>query len=575
MRSMIGSEVRLVTCEHLFGPSYTLSPRDLAALPGAVRQCQAEGQSVVAYFRSCTRAAMKVEPEDLMAIEAACPDVPFVVLATPSLNGSARIRIFKRDSGDAWEGEEDINVRLSPQAAAQQAAAQQAATEHRVDLFERNEFERHAPVALRPENHPGPPIRDWSGRSPAPRQISRRIVYLAAAVVALFGVTALWSRRQTLVSVAASSSGAIAGKAAVQTTNSPPLGLTVRQEAGMLRVMWNGDSAIAKAAVSGVLEIADANDSRTIPLVAADISRGSVGYIPRSSDVTLRLQIRSSGERAFEEVLRVLGNSVFEHDVLPVRDKPALEASLVPRRNPPPPTQPIISHPPAPKPALVAMSVQPELPRPAPTQKVTPATERANVVPPPVPTRQNAEPATPVRTERVPPSQAAEPANVPKESAPKLVASAAPSAQPLPQTPLSQPRPPVSSAAPVQVRQEAPSSPLRPPGSGVRSPVAIPAGVPVVSTPPLPLRRSVPVNRGPGSRAIFAPVTVGVVVVVDSKGRVTEARADGGSRGVPVFLLGLSLNAAREWTFTPATLGGKPVTAEHRIEFVFRPDSGQ
>jgi outer membrane biosynthesis protein TonB len=52
---------------------------------------------------------------------------------------------------------------------------------------------------------------------------------------------------------------------------------------------------------------------------------------------------------------------------------------------------------------------------------------------------------------------------------------------------------------------------------------------------------------------------------------VTDARVEIASRGKSVFLEGLCVNAARQWTFKPATIAGKPVAGKYRIEFVFRP----
>jgi outer membrane biosynthesis protein TonB len=69
------------------------------------------------------------------------------------------------------------------------------------------------------------------------------------------------------------------------------------------------------------------------------------------------------------------------------------------------------------------------------------------------------------------------------------------------------------------------------------------------------------------------PVTtrVAVVVSVDARGFVTDAQPQVPAKGTSLYLEGLCLNAARQWTFKPATVHGKPVAGKYQIEFVFRP----
>src|ERR1051326_6726793 len=93
----VAVDLRLVGCEHLYGPSYRLSERDVPQLAEAKAQSEKDGQVAVAYFRSSTRATVNVEAEDRAAIAAVMPNVPFVVLARPAYNGSALISIHGRD----------------------------------------------------------------------------------------------------------------------------------------------------------------------------------------------------------------------------------------------------------------------------------------------------------------------------------------------------------------------------------------------------------------------------------------------------------------------------------------------
>ena len=79
-----------------------------------------------------------------------------------------------------------------------------------------------------------------------------------------------------------------------------------------------------------------------------------------------------------------------------------------------------------------------------------------------------------------------------------------------------------------------------------------------------------------GSRLLpTASVEVSIEVSVDATGVVSNAKPSSESSKIPASLSGRPA-AARQWRFSPATLGGKPVSAEHTITFRFiRPNSGE
>jgi hypothetical protein len=64
---------------------------------------------------------------------------------------------------------------------------------------------------------------------------------------------------------------------------------------------------------------------------------------------------------------------------------------------------------------------------------------------------------------------------------------------------------------------------------------------------------------------------VGITVSVDDKGKVSKSVLDSDSSGINPFLTNLSLKAAKDWLFKPATHDGHPVTGEFHIDFVFQP----
>jgi TonB family protein len=61
---------------------------------------------------------------------------------------------------------------------------------------------------------------------------------------------------------------------------------------------------------------------------------------------------------------------------------------------------------------------------------------------------------------------------------------------------------------------------------------------------------------------------VEVQVKINTNGRVTDALITNGSK-LSEALSNAVLNAAKRWTFAPATRGGKPVASDHTIIFQF------
>jgi TonB family protein len=68
---------------------------------------------------------------------------------------------------------------------------------------------------------------------------------------------------------------------------------------------------------------------------------------------------------------------------------------------------------------------------------------------------------------------------------------------------------------------------------------------------------------------ISEPLPIDVRVSIDTKGRVTKAIAVQHADGLVDYLGKRAVAAARQWTFTPAKRGGKPVESTRTIHFVF------
>ena len=132
------------------------------------------------------------------------------------------------------------------------------------------------------------------------------------------------------------------------------------------------------------------------------------------------------------------------------------------------------------------------------------------------------------------------------------------------------------SGLPVSPLQVPPPVQVRPAAPTPAPPVAKPAAVPEVLTQPVPISRMQPTNAGPSALNVYSPTTVVVAASVDEHGRVTKAVANLDPKtSVNPFLVGLCVNAAKEWRFKPATRGGRPVSGLYAIQFQFLPREGR
>jgi hypothetical protein len=127
-------------------------------------------------------------------------------------------------------------------------------------------------------------------------------------------------------------------------------------------------------------------------------------------------------------------------------------------------------------------------------------------------------------------------------------------------------------AVPVSPLQVPPPVQVRPAIPTPAPPVAKPPVVTEVLTQPVPISRMQPTNTGPNAFRVYAPTTVIVAASIDERGRVTKAVADVDPKtSINPFLVGLCVNAAKEWRFKPATRGGRPVSGLYAIQFQFLP----
>jgi hypothetical protein len=280
--------VEFVACEHLFGPSYHLSPSDLDLFRQRVAS---SAYKPVGYFRSCTRLEMRPEPEDLDVLHRALPGVNFVVLLRPFPNGNAAFRIFAGESLDpVSEFEVIMSFAPVPEALEPEAPEPQ----------EPEPQEIAAPRRLDRRESAGPSLSETVREEPpavaAPGVTSRWGVSLFVAAVILLAsifavVVATWRRDPQPAPASAPSPSS--------------LDLRVDRQKENFRVTWNRNlPALAKA--TGTLTIDDGRQPRDLQLDAAQMAGGSVVYVSDAGDLTFRMRIKGDAGHQLTESVRIV-----------------------------------------------------------------------------------------------------------------------------------------------------------------------------------------------------------------------------------------------------------------------------
>lgn len=380
--------------------------------------------------------------------------------------------------------------------------------------------------------------------SSAPRRLllgrSRGFWVLSAALFALvagatFGV---FYSRQTWAERAAVAPEVVRGPA--PTANSG-LHMHVDVRGERVLVSWDPRASGVQGTKGGVLTIEDAGRRSQFPLDAEQAANGSVLYRPGSGDVTFRLEIHNASGAVFSDSLRVLDPA-----------KAALEAQ---QKAP-------VQQPPDHVPEHVRIDASAKVPH----------VEAAGAKEKPTGRTHSGRP-------------------IARNIAPRTESTAAGTADPLTHMPAAAPAvlPPAQAVAgaalPSEFTQDAIASNLTPPAPpgqirGKTTGIAIgkvsaahasgaPAGQEGIFLPAQAVKQVMPKLRSSLLRTLPPGAKVGVVVSIDTHGRVKHAEIAPASRQIDIGVQRAVIDAAKEWRFAPAWRNGKKVDSEHTIFFQF------
>jgi len=271
-----------IPCEHAYGPSYVLSASDKQRLVEALEQFRRVPERriyAVGYWRSHTRGALALSPEDLelLALHFSHP-YDIALLIEPRGTGPGLAGVFFWEGGriraeapcQTFEFGSGVPKPVSGEtsnAAAGQAVAGPAEGEPQASSKPRGRFV--APAAS--ETH----------GAQAPSRRSRRRVLLAIGllILALGGAGFVWFARGNMP---------LPGQAAQDPF---ALGLRGREEAGHLHLSWDREAPAVKLADRARLTIADGDQLRVLELSREQLRSGSVIYQPSNNRVSVRLEL--------------------------------------------------------------------------------------------------------------------------------------------------------------------------------------------------------------------------------------------------------------------------------------------
>jgi proteasome lid subunit RPN8/RPN11 len=284
---------RPLECEHLFGPSFALSPSDGKRLSEALAAAPTDpglaGLQAVGWYHSHTRSEVYLAESDLEIYRKYFPEPWQVALVVrPEPLGTTRAGFFLREEDGSVRAERsDAEFVIELQAPRARRSAPERA-EPPVPA-------RRAAVAFPPpQPEPAPPPQPEP--EPAPREQTARprrrfrlaLVLLVALLVVLAGAGIVLLRRPA------------------QPTR--PLSLRVLDSGGQLRITWDRNSPSLRQARAAGLDITDGDRRMRVPFTAARLRQGGVSYTRQSENVEVRLWVEPGGGGGIqEEYVRFLG----------------------------------------------------------------------------------------------------------------------------------------------------------------------------------------------------------------------------------------------------------------------------
>lgn len=512
--------------EHLYGPSYSLSPNDRDRLAGLAAEWSAEANPefhVVGLFRSDTRPEHRFDEQDVALAQAFLPEGRGIsLLITPAARGASRAAFGILREGTI-EPEGDFPFRCG---ALQEENCPVVALKMSATAVARREA-LLLRAAVQPEAEAAP-AANWTAFPRRRRLAGSSILPLTATFnnhpvewrkVARWAWIPIVALTAFLAGAWVRHSPPPAPHAAVAAPAAGRLALRVEHVGRELRLTWKHTGEPIRQATYGALRIRDGEIRSELRLDGDELLTGSLNYLPLSADVRFELQVFAPGGAVTESV-RALDAA---HGTASAESSDPAEPNPAPRR-------PSRSY--AERRRAAAEPEDPDANAGAEEQAKEATSLPASNPAPPKPTVVQ-EPAVPVRETPAPAAEAS-------EASPVFTASVEP-------------------VGPSRLHKTL----------GRLSPARLlPWHENAGFVPAKPLHQTAPKMRVQALRRIRGQISTDIRVAIDKNGQVTSAYLETPGDGNPVAEA--TLAAARNWTFTPALKGSNPVASQAILHFRFQ-----
>jgi hypothetical protein len=311
---VIIEDFEAVDSEHLHGPSYALSPRDIERLQSRLaywRSRTEHGKSVVGYYRANTRPVLCMDDDDLRVAREFFADPAHVfLLVKPAATGDSVAGFF------FWE-----NGQIQRESSYQEFPFDSA-------QLRRKEFPLLAATEPPSDAVPIVPQLDPRMRRVRAGSIGHDLLrwwWVPASVVLFLAGWWLRPHQQPSKPAVVSAGHALPAN---------QLGLNVERNGKSLKLTWDRNAPAVRHADGASLWISDGEHVKKINLDPGQLERGSVAYWPTTGDIDFRLEVYSVAQRVSESV-RALGDGIApapEPAVARPANPPSSERSRVVRR---------------------------------------------------------------------------------------------------------------------------------------------------------------------------------------------------------------------------------------------------
>ncbi|MGP8248029.1 MAG: hypothetical protein ACLQVN_26390 [Bryobacteraceae bacterium] len=304
---------RPMECEHLHGPGFLVSDRDLtnlhALLERSSRDPMLHGARLAGWYHSHTRGGIFLGETDLEFHRRFFPESWQVALVLrPSSSGATRAGFFFQEADGTIRGQEchrEFELAVAePAAPRTQPPLPPGPEAHRPERGLATSIKRAGSAISMPASAPPEaPFR----RVPAPTSTAATANRVRPAGGKRKGHYWPWVAAGLVLGIGGASWYQSEALRPPPPTRVVPLHLRVTDRAGLLDIEWDRNTLAATELLGGNLAISDGETRTDLPLDRAAIRAGSFRLARHSPKVRVTLQIRVLGASPIEEVSEFSG----------------------------------------------------------------------------------------------------------------------------------------------------------------------------------------------------------------------------------------------------------------------------